>query len=176
MERLRQSLPTCSPAACCEAEALDDPLDGGVVSELNYGNWMSDVANRLWNIPLVRHPLRKGWPLTGSLQFAPHCSTPAAWTHTRLQGTAAALLAKRGRRRRDFTAPVWLRVAAGWSYSPGPSSSHQQLTRAPTTHSAVSTSPVPTTARHSSCTTTLWRLLEGPTPTGWAGLTARARP
>ena len=62
MERLRQSLPTCSPAACCEAEALDDPLDGGVVSELNYGNWMSDVANRLWIIPLVRHPLRVAGP------------------------------------------------------------------------------------------------------------------
>jgi hypothetical protein len=54
MERLRQSLPTCSPAACCESEALDDPLDAGILSELNYGNWMSDVANRLWNIPLVR--------------------------------------------------------------------------------------------------------------------------
>ena len=56
MERLRQTLPTCSPAACCESEAADDPLEGAVVDELSlsYGNWMSDVSNRLWNIPLVR--------------------------------------------------------------------------------------------------------------------------
>lgn len=60
MERLRQTLPTCSPAACCESEAADDPLEGAVVDELSlsYGNWMSDVSNRLWNIPLVRAALR----------------------------------------------------------------------------------------------------------------------
>ena len=61
MDRIRSIAPSCSPAACCEAEAADDALDGATVDELSlsYGNWMSDVANRLWNIPLVRAPERR---------------------------------------------------------------------------------------------------------------------
>jgi len=87
MERLRQSLPTCSPAACCESEALDDPLDAGILSELNYGNWMSDVANRLWNIPLVRLAQASGAHTAGGEHLvagpgAPSVRAPSTPAHS----------------------------------------------------------------------------------------------
>jgi hypothetical protein len=94
MERLRQSLPTCSPAACCESEALDDPLDAGILSELNYGNWMSDVANRLWNIPLVRLAHASGAHTAGGEQLvagpgAPSVRAPSTPRRTRTRHALA---------------------------------------------------------------------------------------
>jgi hypothetical protein len=71
MERIRNMAPSCSPAACCEAEAADDPLDGATVDELSlsYGNWMSDVSNRLWNIPLVRARVAWRWGCAGRVRL-----------------------------------------------------------------------------------------------------------
>lgn len=83
MDRIRGLAPACSPAsciACCEAEGGLDMDDAVHDADLSYANWMSDVSNRLWSIPLRRIHL-PGAHNSAAFKLHPYALAPAGGAH-----------------------------------------------------------------------------------------------